>query len=239
MCSTDYLAHHATKPDINSKSIALNDLEEPIKLTILSDIERDQHLNDFKESINRSREQAYTNQAECERKRKADHQPFDSYVKKSGKEMSDVQVKYNDLFGRYTKLQKDYAKLDEEHTECSITINGDIYENVRLQTLLNMKYREIDDLQETIKLYTPQSPPDYATLANIIDPPELDLKRSVPENNFQDFTHSENPYIDLDQDNQPANRYPSDKLAQDELCQKQVKTDPSKVYTKKSNTYRD
>ena len=48
MCSTDYLAHHATKPDINSKSIALNDLEEPIKLTILSDIERDQHLNDFK-----------------------------------------------------------------------------------------------------------------------------------------------------------------------------------------------
>ena len=60
-------------------------------------------------------------------------------------------------------------------------------------TLNAMKDQEIADLRETIKLYTPQSPPDFATLAKIMDPPELDLKRSADDIDFKDFTHSENP----------------------------------------------
>ena len=39
-----YLAHHATKPATENKFIAMNDLEEGVKLAVLSDVERDQRM---------------------------------------------------------------------------------------------------------------------------------------------------------------------------------------------------
>ena len=226
MNDPDYFKHHATKPAIDHKFVALNDLEEPIKYTILSDIERDQRLQQVKESIERSREQTIAKQAESDRKRKADHLAFDSFVKKSGKEMSDLQVKYNDLFGRYTKLQKEYSQIDDEHVNCSIKISGGAFENVRLQTLLDMKDREIVDLKETLSLYKPHSPPDFATLASIMDPPHLDLKESATVNDFHDFTFDENPNIDLHQEYYPITAFPSSQLAQPD-------NNNPRVYTKK------
>ena len=72
-----------------------------------------------------------------------------------------------------------------------------MFENNRLQTLLDIKHQEIADLNETLKLYTPQSPIEFKALTNIMDPPELDLERSADKNNFFDFTYSETPFHDL------------------------------------------
>jgi hypothetical protein len=144
MDDPSYLKHHATKPDVADKVITINDLEEGVKLSILSDIERDQRLNAVKEKI----EEDHRQFAEMERKRKADHSVFDKFVKESGDKMVDLQIKYNELFGRYTKLQKSYAALDDEHTNDGIKINANMLEIKRLQTLLDIKYQEIDDLNE-------------------------------------------------------------------------------------------
>ena len=50
------------KPAVPNKVISLNDLEEGVKLTILSDIERDQRINDNNDAIEK-----------LENKRKQDH----------------------------------------------------------------------------------------------------------------------------------------------------------------------
>ena len=221
MGSPDYLKYHAAKPTTEHKFIALNDLEEPIKMTILSDIERDQRLNAIKQKIDQDQTRATEKYAEIDRKRKADHSAFDSFVKKSGKDLSDLQLRYNDLFGRYTNLQNKYGELIEKNADKDIIISNCEFENNRLNTLLTMKDQEIADLKETVELYTPRSPPDIAELANIMDPPELDLKRSADD--FQDFTYNGNPFIDLNQNDQPFNAFPTSQLTQPD----------NRVYTKK------
>ena len=136
MSSSDYLNHHANKPDVENKLIAINDFEEGVKLSILSDIERDQRLQAFQEAFNRSNEQINANQAVFEAKRKADHEAFDRFVKRSGAEKSELDMKYEQLFRNYTNLQKAYDELKKQHTDAQIQIDGSILENGRLSTLL-------------------------------------------------------------------------------------------------------
>ena len=81
------------------------------------------------------------------------------------------------------KLQRDHNVLQQKYTESQITINSDAYINNNLRTMLAMKDQEIDDLKETLILYTPKSPPDLNSLAAIFEPPELNLKQST---NVQD-----------------------------------------------------
>jgi len=61
----------------------LNDLEEPIKLTILADIERDQRINAAKQEIQI-----------LENKRKQDHLMFDRFIKKAKDDQSELEEKY-------------------------------------------------------------------------------------------------------------------------------------------------
>ena len=224
MQDPEYLAHHANKPHTDNKAIALNDLEEPVKLTILSDIERDQRLQAFKQSLDVTFEKTAAKIEDIERKRKADQDSFNRFVTASGGKLSDLQSKYNELYERHTKLQKKYGELIERDQDNEISINGYVIENSRLKTLIATKDQEIADMNETIQLYTPQSPPDVAALANIMDPPALDLKRSAV-NDFYDYSYSKNPFMDLDQDDQPSCVYPSDKLAQTQ----------SRIYAKKAS----
>ena len=86
MRSPSYSANHAAKPDIETKQITLNDLEEGIKLSILADVERDQRLNDFKKSFDWSIEDAAAAQRESNRKRKADHESLNSFVEQACRE---------------------------------------------------------------------------------------------------------------------------------------------------------
>ena len=86
MQSPEYLLHHASKPATSNKFIALNDLEEGVKFSILSDIERDQRLQAIKEKIEQDNTRAIQKQGEIERKRKADHDSFNRYVKKAEEE---------------------------------------------------------------------------------------------------------------------------------------------------------
>ena len=168
-------------------------------------------------------------------------------MKRSNDKLSDLQTKYNELYGRYTKLQQKYGELVEQNQDSDIKINGFVFENSRLNTLLATKDREIADLNETLQLYTPQSPPDVDTFVNIMNPPELDLKKSATMNDFYDFTYSENPFHDLDQDDQPISGYPSNKLAQTQPTSRvyakktsNVVTDPKVLYALKlmaSNVY--
>ena len=85
-----YLAMHANQPDTDNKAIALNDLEDGVRLTIISDIEQDQRLNDFKKSFERSIdiENAAVAQRDSERKRKADHDTFNQFVQQTRLEES-------------------------------------------------------------------------------------------------------------------------------------------------------
>ena len=230
MQDPSYVAAHAAKPQIASKFISLNDLEEPIKLTVLSDIERDQRLEAFKESIKRSSEQMHANQGEVERKRKADQESFDRFVKKSSEKLSGLQIKYNELHDRHTSLQNKYGKSLEQNQDLSIKIEGYVFENDRLNTLITMKEQEIAGLKETVELFTPQSPPDVHALFNIMESPELDRKRSADDvHEFLDYSYSENPLIDFNQDDEPANHYPSDQLAQTQPAMQQ------RLYTKKAS----
>ena len=225
MQSPEYLLHHASKPATSNKFIALNDLEEGVKFSILSDIERDQRLQAIKEKIEQDNTRAIQKQGEIERKRKADHDSFNRYVKKAEEEKSDLQIKYNELFDRFTNLQRAHLKLENEHRDCDIKVKGCAFENNRLKTVITMKDQEITDLNETLKLYAPQSPPNLNAFADIMNEPNLDLKQSADYNDFHDFTFSENPFIDLNQDEEPVSAFPGDKLAQ---------TQPA-TYTKKSD----
>ena len=240
MNDPSYLDHHANKPNVANKVIQINDIEEPVKLTILADIERDQRLEQFKESLKRSRNEALAEHEVNENKRKADHQAFDQYVKNTSKEKSELKMKYGLKCLEFLKLQRDYDALNEKYTNANITIHGNVFENNRLTTLLAMKNKEIADLNETLQLYTPQSPPDDVALANIMDPPELDLQQSNTVTDFYDFTYSENPFIGLDQDNEPFRAFPSNKLAQTQPEQRvyakkisPVVTDPKVLYALK------
>ena len=223
MQDPQYLKHHATKPATDIKVITINDLEEGVKLSILSDIERDQRLIAVKEKI----EEDHRQFAEMDRKRKADHSVFDKFVKESGDKLSDLQIKYNELFGRYTKLQKSYAALDDEHTNDELKNEANMFEIKRLQTLLDIKCQEVEDLNESLLLYVPRSPPNVDALVDIMNQPDLDLKRSANDDDFNDFTHSENPFIDSNQEDLPISAFPSSQLAQtDNITQR--------VYTKKA-----
>ena len=75
-------------------------------------------------------------------------------------EKSEFDLKYEDIFNEYTNLQNDQDKLEQNNIDAKIQINGYLFENNRLQTLLDIKHQEIADLNETLKLYTPQSPID-------------------------------------------------------------------------------
>ena len=235
MQDPQYLAHHASKPDVAEKSIALNDLEEPIKLTILSDVERDQRLEAFKESIKYSSDQAQAKHRDFDRKRKADQDSFDRFVKRSNEKLSDLQTKYNELHGCHTNLQQKYGELIEQNTDMAIKIDGYVFENNRLNALLTTKDKEIEDLKETVELYTPRSPPNDAELANILDLPELDQRSANDDDEFFDYTYSENPNIDFNQDDQPMSHYPSHQLAQYDFGQARIKQEvPQKMYSKKA-----
>ena len=156
---------------------------------------------------------------EIDKKRKADHSAFDSYVKSSDVKLADLQSKYNDLLGRYTKIQKAYATLEEEHTDAQIKLNGNAFENARLQTLLDIKYQEIADLKDTLTLYVPHSPPNIDSFVSIMTDSKLDSKVSADNSvvecpDFYDFTHDESPFINLDEEDRDASGFPSDQLAQ-------------------------
>ena len=225
MQDPSYVSAHDAKPSIDHKVVALNDLEEPIKMTILSDIERDQRLQAFKHSLDKNYGNAVAKQEELQRKRKVDHESFERFVKSSNEKLSDLQTKYNELYGRYTKLQQKYGELVEQNQASDIKISDAMFENSRLKTLIATKDQEIANLKETVELYTPQSPPDDVALANIMDPPVVDLKKSTNEYDFYDYTYSENPFAVLDQDDQPISDYPSDNLAQTQ----------SRIYAKKAS----
>ena len=126
------------------------------------------------------------------------------------------------MYGRYTKLQQKYGELIEQNQETDIKINGAIFENSRLKTLLAMRDREIVDLNETLALFRPQSPPDFKALENIMDMPNL----NISSEDFEDFTFSENPF--LDQDEQPVSTFPSSQLAQHDFGQAQSRKDVCK-----------
>ena len=200
MLSLSYAAMHATKPDIDEKIIALNDLEEGVKLTILSDIERDQRLLEFKDTLNRSFEKAAHDQLELEKKRKADHEIFDKFVQNARRDNRIWEEKYFLKCQEILKLQGECDKLNDKYTDAQLNLDSCVYENNRMETLLTMKNQEIDDLNETLKLYTPQSP-NLDALVTIMNAPDLDLKRSADENDQgsddQDLTFIESPFNNL------------------------------------------
>ena len=68
-----YVVDHASKPDIDNKSIWLNDLEEGLKLALHADIEHNQRLMEFKEAFERDHKTARDNRIALENKRKSDH----------------------------------------------------------------------------------------------------------------------------------------------------------------------
>ena len=222
MNDPQYLEYHANKPAIDRKVIALNDLDDGLKLSILSDIERDQRINDFKESFKQN-----------ENKRKADHLSFDAFVKQTKDEKTVLQANYDELVDRYNALKKDFAELKQEHIEIKIQNQAVSYENNRLLTLNAMKEQEIAGLKETVELFTPQSPPDANALFNIIESP--DRKKSADDvDDFLDYTYSENPFADFNQDEQPVSDYPSNQLAQHDFRQTRSKQEvQQKVYSKK------
>ena len=185
MRSPSYSVNHAAKPDIETKQITLNDLEEGIKLSILADVERDQRLNDFKKSFDRSIEDAAAAQRESNRKRKADRESFNSFVEQARREKNSRDEQYGQKCIELLELQEAYDDLETKYSDAVITIDGGVFENNRLETLLAMKDKEIDDLKETLKLFTPQSP-NFEALVSIMDMPDLNLKRNTDENTQDD-----------------------------------------------------
>ena len=211
MRSPSYVAAHASKPDTDTKQIALNDLEEGVKLTLLADIERDQRMNQVKDLIEKTFERSVVKQSELDNKRKMDHRAFDDYVKTSKIEKAQLQEQYNELFECHTKLQAKHINLQNEHTDLQLDLNTGTYLNTSLQTLVDMKQMEIDDLKQTLALYKPSSPININALVEIMDQPDLDLKMNADDVNDQssedqDFTHEPNPLIPLDQGDAPIIR---------------------------------
>ena len=93
MQEPSYVTMHAHKLDTENKTIALNDLKEGIKLSILSDIYRDQRLVMFSEEFKKQVEKANTQQFTLKNKRKTDHIMFDRYLKHSREEKGELEKK--------------------------------------------------------------------------------------------------------------------------------------------------
>ena len=169
MQSPSYAAAHASKPDIDSKVIDVNDLEEGVKLTILSDIERDQRLNQFKETIEK-----------LENKRKQDHIMFDRFIKKAKENQTELEEKYGTKCLELLKLQKEQDQLKEKLVDAQIEIDGFKYKENDLRTLLAIKNREIDDLKELMR----SNELDVDSFIHIMHQSDLDpdLKRNPEEN---------------------------------------------------------
>ena len=172
MQDPSYLVHHASKPATAEKVIALNDLEEGIKLTVLSDIERDQRIKSFEDAI-----------TDLEKKRKQDHLMFDRFIKKAKEDQSSLEEKYGTKCLELLKLQKEYTQLNDKYVDAQISIDGFKYTENGLNTLLAIKDQEISDLKETVTLFKPSSPPDLNAMMAIMDPPHLDLNSTTPDTN--------------------------------------------------------
>ena len=168
MQDPQYLAQHSSKPATDHKFIGLNDIEEGVKLTILADIERDQRLNEFKQELQK-----------LENKRSQDHIMFDRFIKKAKQDQSELEEKYGSKCLELLKLKRDYDELNEKYVDAQIEINGAKYRQNDLETLLAIKNQQIDDLNETLALFQPSSPPDLNAMVAIFDPPALDLKPSA------------------------------------------------------------
>ena len=193
MCSPDYLAYHASKPDVENKLIAINDLEEGVKLTIISDVERDQRITAFKEAIDK-----------IENKRKNDHLMFERFIKKAKEDQSELEEKYGSKCLELLKLQKEHSLLSDKYVDAQIEIDGFKYKENDFLTLLAIKDREIEDLKETLTLFKPASPPDLNVMMAIMDPPHLDLNSTAPDvNDGLDFADPEEEYnyLQLEQRN--------------------------------------
>ena len=61
----------------------MNDVEESIKFAVLSDIERDQRLNAFKEAFEKNSKKAEEDLIDLDNKRKQDHLMFNRHIKKA------------------------------------------------------------------------------------------------------------------------------------------------------------
>ena len=193
MQDPQYLNHHASKPAVDRKIIALNDLEDGVKLSILSDVERDQRINVANEAI-----------MKLENKRKQDHIMFDRFIKKAKQDQSELEEKYGSKCLEFLKLQKQYDQLNDKYVDAEITINGFQYKENDLRTLLAMKNQEIEDLKETVALFKPSSPLDLNAMMAIMDPPHLDLEQNAGDDaEFADFADPEaqHNYIQMEQRN--------------------------------------
>ena len=210
MQDPDYFKHHATKPATDNKTIALNDLEDGVKLTILSDIERDQRLNDLKDVLKRDYERTTAKQTELENKRKADHEMFDEFVKKAREQNSVMEEQYGLKCLEHLKLQKSYDELEQKYTDALCDIDGGVFWNNSLKTLLAMKNEEIDNLKKALasKNSHPSSPGINSLLGimdnqkmvegtgssvNIITAPDVTLKKKPEQNKNVDKDDEEHP----------------------------------------------
>ena len=191
MQDPSYLAHHANKPDVADKVIALNDLEEGVKLAVLSDVERDQRIQSFQKVIK-----------DLENKRKQDHEMFDRFIKKAKSDQSELEEKYGSKCLELLKLQKEHQQLNEKFVDATIEINGFKYKENDLRTLLAMKNRDIEDLKETVALFKPNSPPNLDAMMAIMDPPHLDLNSNTANaNDEMNFAEEEYNYLQMEQRN--------------------------------------
>ena len=184
--SPSFVTAHATKPDTETKQIALNDLEEGIKLTILTDIERDQRMNQLKKLIEEMFERSASKQKQLENKRKEDHASFDDYVKVSKREKSELQEKYDELFNRHTNLQAKHINLENEYTDLKLDLESGVFLNTSLQTLVDMKQMEIDDLK--VQLASNNLPePDIAAFMGVFDSPDTKMgeDKGFAQHSFQ------------------------------------------------------
>ena len=147
--------------------------------------ERDQRMLQFKESLDKQLASTIDFQEAVQNKRKQDHASFDDFVKSSRLEKADLQEQYDQLFSAHTTLQTKYLNLNNENKDFQVNIDTGVHLNTSLQTLLDIKNQEIadktheiahknqeiDDLNETLKLYIPQSP-NLNTLVTIMNAPE-------------------------------------------------------------------
>ena len=197
MQDPDYLVHHASKPATAEKIIDVNDLEEGVKLTVLSDIERDQRIKLFEEAI-----------TDLESKRKQDHLMFDRFIKKTKQDLSELEEKYGSKCLELLKLQKEHGQLIDKYVDAQIAIDGFKYTENDLNTLLAMKHQEIEDLKETLTLFKPSSPPDVNAMMAIMDPPPLDLNTNTADDNIEiNFANPEEEYnyLHLEQPHEQRN----------------------------------
>ena len=98
-----------------------------MKLTILSDIERDQRLNDFKKTLDQSIEKNADIQRQMERKRDADHVEFNNFVKHARQNKLELKEKYGTLALKHLKLEKEYAELENKNTDANLAVENAAY----------------------------------------------------------------------------------------------------------------